>query len=100
MFPERSRAASAATSPSYRAPKAASSMSHSRLPVRNLMEAAPPVSSRKIRLYLVDDHALFREGLLRLLSNDSEFELTGATGDVDQAIADISASPPDILILD
>ena len=48
----------------------------------------------------MDDHALFREGLLRLLSNDSEFELTGATGDADQAIADISASPPDILILD
>ncbi len=64
------------------------------------MELTPPAPSRRIRLYLVDDHALFREGLLRLLSNDPEFELTGATGDVDRAVAEISASPPDILILD
>lgn len=54
----------------------------------------------KIRLYLVDDHALFREGLLRLLSADSGFELSGATGDVETGLREIAAESPDVVILD
>jgi two-component system nitrate/nitrite response regulator NarL len=48
----------------------------------------------------VDDHALFREGLLRLLSTGDEFEPVGATGDIDEALREITASAPDVVILD
>lgn len=53
-----------------------------------------------IRLYLVDDHALFREGLLRLLSSSSEFEVVGSAGDVEQAERELARLDVDVLILD
>lgn len=59
-----------------------------------------PPASRRIRLYLVDDHALFREGLLRLLSSSDEFEPVGATGDVQTAVVEIVSRAPDVVILD
>lgn len=54
----------------------------------------------KIRLFVVDDHALFREGLLRLLGGDEEFELVGATGNAASAIEEIPKIQPDVVILD
>jgi len=53
-----------------------------------------------IRLYIVDDHALFREGLLRLLGSDPEIEILGAAGSVEMALRDVLTLPIDILILD
>lgn len=53
-----------------------------------------------IRIYLLDDHALFREGLLRLLSSDPEIEVVGAAGDVESAERDLPTLQVDILILD
>ena len=57
-------------------------------------------SSPKIRLFLVDDHMLFREGLLRLLTSDERFEIVGHTGKVDDAFALLKEKPVDVLILD
>jgi two-component system nitrate/nitrite response regulator NarL len=54
----------------------------------------------KTRLYVLDDHALFRDGLLSLLSTNDEFELVGATGDADLAIAQLPHLQPDVMILD
>lgn len=53
-----------------------------------------------IRLYVVDDHALFREGLLRLLGSDPEIEVLGAAGSTEVAYAPIMSLPIDVLILD
>jgi two-component system, NarL family, nitrate/nitrite response regulator NarL len=53
-----------------------------------------------IRLYILDDHALFREGLLRLLGSEPEFEIAGSAGTVDTALRDLIRLPVDILILD
>lgn len=53
-----------------------------------------------IRLYLIDDHALFREGLLRLLASDPGIEILGAVGTTQRAIPDVLTLPIDILILD
>jgi two-component system nitrate/nitrite response regulator NarL len=53
-----------------------------------------------IRLYVVDDHALFREGLLRLLSSDPEIVVLGSGGSTDAALPDVMSMPIDILILD
>lgn len=54
----------------------------------------------RIRLYILDDHALFREGLLSLLSTTDEFELLGAAGDASEALRQIPRLQPDVLILD
>ena len=53
-----------------------------------------------IRLYVVDDHALFREGLLRLLASDPGVEVVGSAGSVEKAWPEVLTLPIDILILD
>jgi two-component system, NarL family, nitrate/nitrite response regulator NarL len=59
-----------------------------------------PTDTARIRLFVVDDHALFREGLLRLLGNDPAFEVVGSAGSAAAALESISASSVDLLILD
>jgi len=53
-----------------------------------------------IRIYLLDDHMLFREGLRRLLDSDERFLITGQSGDPLQAVADLQKTPADVLVLD
>lgn len=56
-----------------------------------------------MRLYLIDDHALFREGLSRLLlggTDEARWEMVGQSGDVEEALAQLRATPVDVLILD
>jgi two-component system, NarL family, nitrate/nitrite response regulator NarL len=56
--------------------------------------------SHPIRLYLLDDHALFREGLARLLSADPEFQLIGEQSEPARALDEIQRENPDLLLLD
>jgi two-component system nitrate/nitrite response regulator NarL len=51
-------------------------------------------------VFVVDDHALFREGLLRLLAYDSGFEIVGSSDSVQGALGKIFELPVDVLILD
>ncbi|MBC7926982.1 MAG: response regulator transcription factor [Bryobacteraceae bacterium] len=61
---------------------------------------SPVSDARPIRLYLVDDHALFREGLVRLLGADTELQLVGAEAEPDLAFAAITTQGVDVLLLD
>lgn len=53
-----------------------------------------------IRLYLLDDHTLFREGLLRLLAADPRFVVVGQSGLLAPALAEIDQLRPDVVIVD
>lgn len=53
-----------------------------------------------MRLYLLDDHALFREGLHRLLASDATWNMVGQSGKLDEALAELSTTQVDVLILD
>lgn len=55
---------------------------------------------RPIRLFLVDDHALFRDGLARLLGSDPSFELVGIAGDAAEAVAKLPVLDVDVVLLD
>jgi len=61
---------------------------------------SPCTSAQSIRLFLLDDHALFREGLVRLLATDPEFELVGAAADPGAALTAISRASVDVVLLD
>jgi DNA-binding NarL/FixJ family response regulator len=55
---------------------------------------------KKLRLLLVDDHAVVREGLRSLLGNDQRFEVVGEAADGAAAVSAAEALQPDVVILD
>jgi DNA-binding NarL/FixJ family response regulator len=52
------------------------------------------------RLLLVDDHALFREGLAGLFAYQDDFVVVGEAGDAASAVAQTAALRPDIVLMD
>ena len=54
----------------------------------------------KVRLFVVDDHSLFRRGLVGLLQEMPGFEVVGQAGDGEQALKLIEQSRPDVVLLD
>ncbi len=55
---------------------------------------------QRIRLLLVDDHPLFREGLARLLASEPDFEVVAQCGTAAEALEVLSHSEIDIVLLD
>ena len=53
-----------------------------------------------IRLLVVDDHTLFRRGLIALLSQDERFQVTGQAGDIGEALRCVAQASPDLVLLD
>jgi DNA-binding NarL/FixJ family response regulator len=53
-----------------------------------------------IRVAVVDDHAIVRNGLVQLLSADPELEVAGAVGDGGAALALCAAKSPDVVLMD
>lgn len=56
--------------------------------------------SRPIRLLLVDDQALFREGLRTLLSVQPDLEVVGEAGDGIEALQQYARLRPDVVLMD
>jgi DNA-binding NarL/FixJ family response regulator len=56
--------------------------------------------SKIIRLILIDDHAIVREGLSALLSLESDLRIVGDAADVDRGIELIRSLEPDLAICD
>lgn len=55
---------------------------------------------KKLRLLLVDDHAVVREGLRSLLSDDNRFEIVGEASDGVAALSAAERLHPDVVVLD
>ena len=56
--------------------------------------------SKKIRVVLVDDHALFRCGLRRLLSLYDDLEVVGEAGTGEEALRTAAGALPDVILMD
>lgn len=54
----------------------------------------------KIRLLLVDDHAVVRTGLRMLLEGESDIEIVGEAEDASEALNQISQLEPDVVLMD
>jgi two-component system response regulator NreC len=52
------------------------------------------------RVLLVDDHAIVRAGVARLLSDDGEFEVVGECGEAREAVRMTRRLTPDVVVLD
>lgn len=55
---------------------------------------------KPIRLLVVDDHKLFRRGLISLLGLDPRFSIVGEAGDAGEAQRSAAALQPDVILLD
>jgi DNA-binding NarL/FixJ family response regulator len=53
-----------------------------------------------IRVLVVDDHPLFRDGLTGLLGTVPDVEVVGAVGDGDAALRDAARLYPDVVLMD
>ncbi len=53
-----------------------------------------------IRLFLADDHALFRQGLRSILKHEPDVEIVGESGSADGLVELIGQTPADVLLLD
>lgn len=62
---------------------------------RKSASALPP-----LHLMLVDDHVLFRSGLVRLLAAQPDFKVVGEAGSVREAVALAREVQPDLILMD
>jgi len=53
-----------------------------------------------VRIVIVDDHSIFRDGLRAVLDGRDGIEVVGDAGDSDTALHVIAASSPDVVLMD
>jgi DNA-binding NarL/FixJ family response regulator len=65
-------------------------------------EAALPAEPRPVknRIFIVDDHTMFREGLRQLIDREPDLTVCGDAADAVEALRGIAESKPDLVIVD
>lgn len=53
-----------------------------------------------IKIIIVDDHAIFREGLKSILARDAELSVVGEADNGDKALAQVLKLQPDVVLMD
>jgi two-component system, NarL family, response regulator DevR len=64
------------------------------------MTDEPAHPARPMRVMIVDDHEVVRQGLVALLSRREEFEVVAEAGSVGEAIANAQRYMPDLVVMD
>ena len=57
-------------------------------------------SGERIRVMVVDDHSIVREGLKHVLEQSGEFEVVGQAGDGEEAVRVAAEVSPDVVVMD
>ena len=57
-------------------------------------------SETRIRVMIVDDHAIVREGIAEVLEQSGDFEVVGQAGDGEEAVNKVQELRPDVVIMD
>jgi DNA-binding NarL/FixJ family response regulator len=56
--------------------------------------------AEKKKIIIIDDHALFREGLKAIISRKSQYEVIGEAGNAKEAVHLVRGLKPDLILLD
>jgi two-component system, NarL family, nitrate/nitrite response regulator NarL len=57
-------------------------------------------SNERVRVYVADDHPVYREGLVRAIRERPDLELVGEASDGREALPEIKKLEPDVAVLD
>ena len=57
-------------------------------------------SSAQSRIFIVDDHAMFREGLKQLIDHEADLMMCGDAAGAEEALSALRAAKPDLVIVD
>lgn len=58
------------------------------------------MSEAAVRVLIVDDHAIVRQGLRALLEAEDDIDVTGEAGSVEEAIRRVGLDEPDLVLMD
>jgi len=64
------------------------------------LKAGTPSVGKKIRIILVDDHLVMRQGLAGLLRGEPDFEIAGEASDGESAVKLVREIRPDVTLMD
>src|SRR5579862_4775364 len=67
-------------------------------PGEKTQEGSSPAA--KSRVFLVDDHAMFRDGMRQLIEREPDLTVCGDVADADEAMREIREKKPDLVIAD
>lgn len=59
-----------------------------------------PITEKRIRVLLVDDHSLVRGGFRRMLEDEPDMEVVGEAGDGNEAVEAALRLQPDVAVMD
>jgi DNA-binding NarL/FixJ family response regulator len=59
-----------------------------------------PSALHKRRVYVVDDHPIVRQGLAQFIAHEPDIEVCGGAANVNDALEEIAAMRPDLVIID
>jgi len=57
-------------------------------------------SGEAIRVLIVDDHEVIRDGLTAVLNEEADVDVVGTAGDGEAALAEIDRLAPDVILMD
>lgn len=55
---------------------------------------------KRVKIFIADDHPIFRQGIIKIVEQDQSFEVSGQCGDGNEVIDEIKKVKPDIVIID
>ena len=64
------------------------------------MRLGEGLSLRKVRVYLVDDHPVVREGIRRLLELDERIRVVGDTDNGEEALIQVTTTSAEVVLMD
>ena len=64
------------------------------------MSQKKKTSEANRRVFIVEDHPVFREGLVRMLNTETDLEVCGEAGDFAAGLKGIKKQKPDLVLVD
>jgi DNA-binding NarL/FixJ family response regulator len=58
------------------------------------------LSTRRVRILIVDDHPVVRDGLIDLISHEPDLEVCGEAAEAGEAVRKVKEQHPDVVIVD